>query len=137
MIRKKSDNDILNLPRVTDPAMATSVRLLLYLCWYCFLLERNFLFVYSALLATELTLKFGVSPYSASAFTIYGMAELLNGNYGRAYRFGKLALSLLDRIKSPDAACSTTGLALTWLTHWYDTSSRHARCLTKDSKYWI
>jgi hypothetical protein len=41
-------------------------------------------------------------------------------NYLRAYRFGKLALSLLDRIKSRDAECSTTGLTLTWLTHWYD-----------------
>jgi predicted ATPase len=120
MIRRKSDEDILCLPRMKDSAMATSVRLLLHLCWYCFLQKKTLLAVYSALLATELTLKFGLSPYSASAFTIYGMAELLNGNYGRAYRFGKLALSLLDRIKSPDAACSTTGLALTWLTHWYD-----------------
>jgi predicted ATPase len=120
MIGRKSDDDILCLPRMRDSAIATSVRLLLHLCWYCFLVGNTLLSVYSALLATELTLKFGLSPYSASAFTIYGMAELVNGNYGRAYRFGKLALSLLDRINSPDAACSTTGLALTWLTHWYD-----------------
>ena len=120
MIGRKSDEDILCLPRMKDPAMATAVRLLLHLCWYCFLLEKTSLSVYSALLATELTLKFGLSPYSASALTIYGMAELVNGNSRRAYRFGKLALSLLDRIKSRDAECSTTGLTLTWLTHWYD-----------------
>jgi predicted ATPase len=79
MIGRKSDEDILNLPRMTDPAMATSVRLLLHLSWYCFLQRKILLTVYSALLATQLTLKFGLSPYSASAFTIYGMAELLNG----------------------------------------------------------
>ena len=120
MIGKKSDEDILCIPRMKDPKMATSVRLLLHLGWYCFVVENILLSVYSALLATELTLKFGLSPYSASALTIYGMAELVNGNYRRAYRFGKLALSLLGRIKSRDAECSTTGLALTWLMHWYD-----------------
>ena len=86
-----------------DPTTATSIRLLLHLCWYCFLVEKPLLAEYSALLATELTLKFGLSPYSASALAIYGMAELVNGNSRRAYRFGKLALSLLDRIKSRDA----------------------------------
>jgi predicted ATPase len=120
MIGRKSDEDILCLSRINDPAMATSVRVLLYLCWHSLLLEKSLLFIYSALLATELTLKFGLSPYSASAFTIYGIAELLTGNYRRAYRFGKLALSLLDRLTSRDAECCTTGLALTWLTHWYD-----------------
>jgi predicted ATPase len=120
LIGRKSDEDILWLPRMKDPSMATSLRLLLHLCWYCFLQRKTLLALYSALLATELTLKFGLSPYSASAFTIYGLAELSNGNYRRAYRFGKLALSLLDRIKSRDAECSTTGLTFTWLTHWYD-----------------
>ena len=120
MIGRKSDQDILGLPPMKDQAMATAVRLLLYQCMYCFLQDEDFQAVYSALLATELTLKGGLSPYSASALTIYGLAELSNGNYRRAYRFGKLALTLLDQIENRDAECPTTGLALTLLTHWYD-----------------
>ena len=120
MIGRKSDEDILALPLMRDEAMATAVRILLYLCTYCFLKDEGLQAVYSALLATELTLKSGLSPYSASAFTIYGIAELSNGNYRRAYRFGKLALTLLDQIKHRDAECPTTSLVLSLLTHWYE-----------------
>ena len=120
MIGRKSDEDILSLPPMNDLTMATAVKLLLHLCSYCLLKDESLQTVYAALLATELTVKGGLSPYSASALTIYGVVELSNGDYPRAYRFGKLALTLLDRIKNKDAECPTTALALTLLTHWYD-----------------
>jgi hypothetical protein len=68
MIGRKSDKDILCLPRMKDPAMATSVRLLLHLCWYCVLQKKTLLSVYSALLATELTLKFGFKSLLCKCF---------------------------------------------------------------------
>jgi predicted ATPase len=122
-IGRKSDEDILSLPPMGDRTMSTIVRLLFFLSCYCFLKDERYQAVYSALLATELTLKDGLSPFSASAFTIYGVAELYLGDSRRAYRFGKLALTLLDRIKNKDADCPTTGFSLAFLTHRYDSVS--------------
>ena len=76
--------------------------------------------VYSALLATELTLKGGLSPYSTGALTIYGVVELSNGDHRRAYIFGRLALALLGRIKNKDAECPTTVTALSLFPHRYE-----------------
>ena len=120
MLGRKSDEDILSLPPMGDQALATSVRLLVHVCAYCFMKDEGLQAVYSALLATELTLRSGLSPNSASALAIYGIAELSIGDYRRAYRFGKLALTLLARIKHRDAECPTTVTALSLLTHWYE-----------------
>jgi predicted ATPase len=120
MLRGKSDSDILNLPRMTESAMSISVKVLINMCMYCFMKDEEFLAVYSALLATELTLKHGLNAYAATALTIYGVAELSNGNRKRAYRFGKLALLLQERLQSIPALCPTTAIAHSTLTHWYD-----------------
>ena len=120
MIGSKSDKDILGLPPMRDQSLATAVRVLFHQCMYCLMQEEENQAVYSALLATELTLKGKLSPYSAGALTIYGVVELSNGSHRRAYRFGKLALALLDRIKNKDAECPTTVTALTLLTHRYE-----------------
>lgn len=70
-IGRKSDEDILALPEMTDNIMRTAVRILLYLCTYCYLKDEPLYGAYTALLAIELTLKGGLSPYSSSAMTIY------------------------------------------------------------------
>ena len=74
--------------------------------------------MYSALLAIQLTLKGGLSSYSANALAIYGVAELALGNYDKGYRFGQLALTLLDSMGSKDAECATVGYTLTTLSFW-------------------
>jgi predicted ATPase len=120
MIGQKSDNYILSLPKMKDESMAIAVRLLLHIYLYCLLKNEDSQGLYSALLATEITLKNGLNAYAASALTIYGVAELASGNYRRAYRFGKLAISLLDKFQNREAECSTIAFSLSTLTHWYD-----------------
>jgi predicted ATPase len=120
MIGRKSNECILSLPMMKDKSMEIAVRLLLHLYLYCFLKNEDSQALYSALLAMEITLKNGLNAYAASALTIYGIAELASGDYRRGYRFGKLAISLLDKFENREAECSTIVLALTTLTHWYD-----------------
>jgi predicted ATPase len=120
MIGRKTNEEILKLPIMTDKLLSTIVRLLVSLCMYCFLRDEESQGAYAALLATEITLKNGLGSYSSAAFAIYGVAELSNGFYSRAYRFGKLALDMLQHTDSSAAEAYTKGLAITLLTHWYD-----------------
>jgi histidine kinase len=118
LLRNKTDEDILGLPVMSDRIKATTIKLLINLALYCLLkddLERG---VVSALLALQLTLKGGLSPYSANALTIYGVAEVTLGNQKSGYRFGKLALRMLDHVKYKETESATIGMALASLIHW-------------------
>ena len=120
MLARKSDEYILNLPTMEDEAMSIAVRLLLHLNMHYLFKDEKLQAVYVALQAIDMTMTGGLNSYAACAFAVYGIAELANGSYSQAYRFGKLALTLLDRFDNRDAECPTVGLALTSLTHWYD-----------------
>ena len=116
----KRDEDILGLPLMRDLTISTAVNLLMHLCLYCLLQGEDILAVYSALLATELTMKGGgfLSPYSATCFAMYGTAEVGLGNIHRGVRFGELAMKLIDQIPCKEAECSTISLSATTLLHW-------------------
>ncbi|KAI2491577.1 histidine kinase [Fragilaria crotonensis] len=120
MLGRKSDDDILGLPLMKDEAATAMSRILVNLCTYCFLKDEANLGVYAALLALQLTLKGGLNAYSACALAIYGVAQLSSGNYRGAYRFGKLAMALLNKMQVRDAECTTTVLSLSLLIHWYE-----------------
>jgi predicted ATPase len=118
MLWNKSNEDVLNLPVMQDKSMSAAVRILVHLCTYCLLNNKRNEAMYSALLAIQLTLKGGLSSYSANALAIYGVAEVALGNHAKGYRFGQLALTLLDRMRSKDAECATVGFTLTLLSFW-------------------
>lgn len=117
MLRKRSDDDILALPLMSDPSMMVAVRILHHVSTFCNIKGEKQQALYSALLSCQLTLSGGLSLHSANAFAVYGLAEALLGNHGRAYRFGKLSLRLLDRFDC-HMSCSTVYLVLPLLSHW-------------------
>jgi histidine kinase len=121
LIGHKTDEEILNLPQMTDKVIVNNSSLACFcLCMHCFLRDEETQGAYAALLATEITLRNGLSAYSPAAFAIYGVAELSNGHYLRAYRFGKLALDILKRSESRAAESYTKGLVMASLSHWFD-----------------
>lgn len=118
LLRRKSDDDLLCLPIVQDPLANTAVKLLMHLlqCYFNFGSKKAGAF--SGLLAVELTLEKGLSPYSSFAFAMYGIAELSLGNTNLAYRFGKLATNMLVRMHNQEAVCPTVGFTSAMLTCW-------------------
>lgn len=120
MLRHQSDNDLLNLEETEDILATSAVKLLMWVCTHGLNTDDEETAVFSALLAMELTLKRGLSPQSPFAFAIYGIAEISLGNVERAYRFGKLALALLNRLENQEAACSTVSYTSTMLSCWRD-----------------
>lgn len=72
MLRNKTDEEILSLPKMTDRVQTTTVKLLIYVCFFCLTRDDEMQATHAALLALELTLKGGPSPHSANALTFYG-----------------------------------------------------------------
>jgi predicted ATPase len=107
MLRHKTDEDILSLPTMVNQSMSAAIKLLIHVCSHSLMNASIKQGVYSALLAAELTLRFGLSPYSATSLAVYGMTEVMLGNYDKAYRFGELALTLLQRIECRAVECLT------------------------------
>jgi predicted ATPase len=64
MLRRKTDEDLLNLPLTQDLVIANVVKLLIHLCTYCLMGDEKEMGVFSALLAIELTLKNSLSQHS-------------------------------------------------------------------------
>jgi predicted ATPase len=115
MLRHKTDEDVLNLGLTDDPVAENSVKLLMHMACCCLIKVNSDGAVFASLLATELTLKNGLSRFSSCAFAIYGVAEASLGNIDRAYRFGRLALATLKKVRSKEAECHTVGFSLTML----------------------
>lgn len=117
MLRGRSDKQILALPTMDDQKTSTAIQVLTYLSTHSLLCDNEDQAVYSALKAMKLTLKWGLSPSSSMAFVIYGIVEETIGNHDAAYRFGKLALKLLQSRYCKSSVCATVGFTLTLLTY--------------------
>mmetsp|Transcript_2209 Transcript_2209/g.3485 ORF Transcript_2209/g.3485 Transcript_2209/m.3485 type:complete len:1071 (+) Transcript_2209:110-3322(+) len=119
MLSGKTNESILNLPAATDPVAVASVKLLMHICLHGLLKEKKDTAVYSALLALEWTLRNGLSQHSSGAFAMYGITEVFLGNIDRGYRFGKLAIAMLDRVESPGVdECATVSITHSLLSCW-------------------
>lgn len=118
MMIGKLDRTILSFPLMDNKPMAVATKILFHLSAFCFLKEKKPLSFYSALLATELTLIHGLSPYSSHAFLLCGLWEFNAGHRRSAIRLKALAISLHDKMRSADADCATTAIALSFLTSW-------------------
>ncbi|KAI2505353.1 hypothetical protein MHU86_9059 [Fragilaria crotonensis] len=107
MLGRKSDQRILALPLIENQLMASAIVLLFNASAYCVLKNAENETVFYSLLAVELTLRYGLSPYSAPAFASFGMIEVFLGNHMRGCRFGNLALAMLEQMKCKEVECAT------------------------------
>jgi len=120
IIGRKTDEDILGLPMMNDHSMSVAVRILLHLSLACFLQHNDDHGVYAALVAAELTMRCGLSGYSANALAIYGASEQVLGNHARGYRFGQLALKMVNRIKFKESEAATVYTVTSWISHLHE-----------------
>jgi predicted ATPase len=120
LLRNKSNEYILNLPKMKGKKMTLATRILVLLCTYCLRNNQICYAVYASLQAIRLTMRYGLSPYSANAIAVYGVAEIALRNYAVGYRFGRLAMQLNAQMKSKEAECATMAFTFTFLTFWKD-----------------
>lgn len=118
MIGRKSDKQIMSLPRIQDRINMAILKLLVHVCLYCLLKDEENQATYAALLATELTMKNGLSAYSSSAFIVYGVAETALGNIERGYRFGNLSARLMEEMPCKEVECNVIIMRAAIMGHW-------------------
>jgi len=91
LLRNKSDDDILGLPRMKDPKKLAAMQIMNHFILYTVYASPNL----SALLAfrlVRLTIEHGISAISSVGFVIYGMILCRFDQIDDGFRFGELAM---------------------------------------------
>jgi predicted ATPase len=120
LLGRKSDKRILALPLIKNQLMASAIMLLFNASAYFAMKNAENEAPFYSLLAVELTLRYGLSPYSAPAFAMCGMIEVFLGNHMRGYRFGKLALAMLEQMECKEVECATLIISTSLSSHFQD-----------------
>lgn len=114
----KDIEDLINLPPMTDPYKLATIRVLMRLFSPAFVGSPE-LFLLINCSAVNLSVKYGNTPLSARAYAAYGF--ILCGGVGdidTGYRFGRLALRMLERFNAKDVEASASLLVNVFVRHW-------------------
>jgi len=95
-LKGKCDIDILNLPVIEDTRKMGAMNTLAYMALYAFCGAPD-LFPFIVLKMVKITMKYGICDSSCYAFTCYGMILCATGEFDAGYRFGQLALRLIEQ----------------------------------------
>ncbi|KAI2505963.1 hypothetical protein MHU86_8463 [Fragilaria crotonensis] len=117
-MRSKTDREILSMPAVCDVLQKAAVRLLFNGSCHCGQKSATKELMFYALLAVELTLSHGLSPFSPPALAMYATLHVAMGNHAQAYRIGNLALAILQKVRSKEVSCATIVLCEGLASHW-------------------
>jgi histidine kinase len=99
LLRGKSDDDILQLPSITNERKLAALNIL-QLIFLTAMTSWPELAPFVASKCIKITLKYGLSVYSSVGFSIYGMTFLgACDNVEEAFRFGNLGMELLNKYK--------------------------------------
>ena len=98
-LRGKSDEQLMRLPHMTEFKILMAMRILSIVTLDC-MVTRPKLFPFLALKMVNLTMEYGLCEHSSLAFGLYGILCMkVREQMNEGYRFGQLALKLLDLYK--------------------------------------
>jgi len=110
--------ELLELQPMTDPYKLAAMRLLPILSSAVYVAAPIF-YPLIVLKQVQLSLEYGNNSASAFAYATYGLIlSGIVGNIEAGYQFGKLALTLLDKLDAKDIKCRTLVMVHTFVTHW-------------------
>ncbi|CAB9516638.1 expressed unknown protein [Seminavis robusta] len=98
-IGRKTEEDILSLPTLEDQRVISAMQVL-FVMFYLVVSANLDWAPIPAFRMVRLTLQHGLSPLAAHGFHLYGMVLVKLGNIEDGYRFGRLALQLLEKFPS-------------------------------------
>jgi predicted ATPase/signal transduction histidine kinase/tRNA A-37 threonylcarbamoyl transferase component Bud32 len=114
----KGIENLINLPSMEDANKLAALRLITSLIPAAYQSAPG-LFILMACQEVNLFIQHGNTPLSASGFADYGI--VFSGflqDIEAAYKFGQLALKLLDRLDAREAKCQTLFKVSTFIIHW-------------------
>ena len=97
LLKGKSDNDIINMKMIENKKELQILQVLAHMMIPCIISDK-LLCPFVLIKQTKLAMKYGMSVFASTAFSGYGMFCIsATGDTQQAYRFEKLALTLLER----------------------------------------
>jgi len=114
----KNIDDLMNLPLITDANKQAALQLLASLIPATYQSVPE-LFILMACQQVNLTIQFGNTPFSPSGFADYGIIFCgLLLDIETSYKFGQLALTLLDRLDTGSTRSQTLFKVSTFILPW-------------------
>ena len=113
----KKPEDILNLPRATDPEMLAAGKILASVGHAAFYADPNLLALI-ILKSLRLAFKYGLAPEHAFGFTAYGIVRVVLFDFKGAIEFGKLGLKLIDKLDARAYECRSIFVYNALVRHW-------------------
>jgi predicted ATPase len=98
-LRKKSPEDLLNLPEMILPEQVATLRILDLLQMPAYLFSQKMLVVLAAV-GVRITLQYGNNPLAASFYAHYSMVLSSLGELDKSYQIGQIAMILADRYQN-------------------------------------
>jgi predicted ATPase len=121
MLHGKSDGELLSLPLMTDEAKIAAMKLLLSITHHAYFLQKPVYLALAIFRMVQLTLRYGLDKLSASGFASYGLVRCgVLGKIKEGYRFGKLALTLIDRLDAQEWKAQVVCVCNQCLFHWQE-----------------
>ncbi|BAY09132.1 hybrid sensor histidine kinase/response regulator [Calothrix sp. NIES-2098] len=117
-LTEKSIENIINLPPMTDAEKLAAFRLIVSLVPAAYQSAPS-LFILMACQQVNLSVLHGITSFSVSGFADYGIifSGLLQ-DIEAAYKFGQVALNLLEKLDTHEVRSQTLFKVATFLLHW-------------------
>eukprot|EP00978_Attheya_sp_CCMP212_P048515 scaffold532450_cov102-Attheya_sp.AAC.1 len=118
-LRGKTDNDLLTLPTMTNQDKIEAMKLLKCCTTHVYILQNMEMFALILFRMMQLSLKYGLSIVSPLGFASYGvMLRGVAGDIDGGYRFGKLALQLVELLNAKETESQVLMVTNIFLNHW-------------------
>lgn len=116
----KSVHTLADLPELTNPTKLAAIRILASIVSATYLASPN-VFPLTVFKQVELSAKYGNAAESAFAYATYGLILCgVVGDLQGGYKFGELALKLLDRFNAKHLQARTLFVVNSFVRHWQE-----------------
>lgn len=112
LLRGMDDDALLSLPVMKDAHELTSLKMMEVLIFFSWYHQKKDIFVSLVFHMMALTVRSGISKYSAQVFAYYGFLLASTGNFDDGFRFGQLATKLSERFQAKECDAQTIGKLL-------------------------
>jgi predicted ATPase/class 3 adenylate cyclase/tRNA A-37 threonylcarbamoyl transferase component Bud32 len=118
-LANRSIESLIDLPPMTDPKLIEAIRILVYLTSTAYI---GYPQIYPLIVAKQvnLSIEHGNAPQSAVSYSSYAVLNSPGGlgDLDTSYRFGELALAMLDREGKSDNVTNINFVFGTFVSHW-------------------
>jgi predicted ATPase len=117
-VLSKSDDQLVNTPQMQRQDKLQAILILRSLAGLAWISDRSDWMLHVQCRVVQLSLKYGMSPFSSYGFAIIGMALGVMGNIDDSVRLGEIATKLSEKHHPKGCDCYTIAVCQSFLVHW-------------------